>query len=358
MGIDFFRKARKITMHACGIFILFIGICHVSWAITLNSLYSTSVPAENKNTVARSELLQQAFRQVIRQVAGTEKLLQNEQVIVAEDKADNYVSQFSYIDDPEYGLQLQVDFNNNMIKELLRSTGQPFLGSHRPLTLAWIVIDDLDGQSIVGGGVKTDVQKIVENLTHKQGLPVIIPMNDLTDQSIIDAKDISSMSVQPLKDSATRYQADVILSAKITQFAGEWKGKYTLFCADQTISGELVGKELSEQIASLIQGLSDGLVEQYSVVGKDDSNNNIVLRVDNISSLEKYAKISRYLQNLPVVLGMQVLKVEPDKIEFGLQLLSDKESLIRTLEIDKLLTSNTDEEFALDVNTLRYKATL
>lgn len=345
--VNFKSSIIKILYLAC------VAVSCSANAIQVFNLYTVEVPAIDKQTSTRADLLSGAFDSVLVKISGSKDILMHDGLDSPRKNASDYVQRYSYknkIVGNENGLSqeqtfLVVNFNESMINSLISSLEKPYLGSNRPLTTVWL---DIEGDMLD----RNQIEEILEELADNYGIPVALPLLDLQDRSNVEDFDIKNFDEHKLTLASQRYGADIILAGAVRNFAGHWMTSWKIINADGAESWKINGLELDTQIEEVLSRLSEYMVKNYGNAAHNDflsSSTNI--KVSGINRVEDYARIYDYLRNLSNVDQVEVYKIESTMVEFKVTADGGFLSLQKTIALDRVLVP----EGSANPDSLEYK---
>lgn len=350
-------------------------------AVEVNDLYQASVTINSRNNTDRAIALKEALAAVMVKVGGNKSVLDN---LIIKKSLNNYrlyLNQYRYqldttptikpiIDNQtqDKKLLLLASFNEDKINQLFQQANLAIWGSLRPQVLLWLVNEDGLNRTIMSNSTDSPLPLMVNDFSAQRGLPIIMPLMDLTDASQITLSDIWGRFEQPVKKASSRYLVEAIVVMRIsnsslhayesennvdvepnncglacTQNIVREQG-YTL---DWSLSGlSLKGDQRrfsqqyqgSERKKLLQQGLADitELIYQYYALSTT-SKNDFIIEVANVDSLAIYVDVVGFLTNLSAVKSVTLLNAEGTSRLFNLQLLGSSDAFIASLTLNKQL---------------------
>ncbi|MDX2367066.1 MAG: DUF2066 domain-containing protein [Colwellia sp.] len=347
-------------------------------AVEVNDLYQASVTINSRNNTDRAIALKEALAAVMVKVGGNKSVLDNKIIKKSLNEHQLYLSQYRYqlntirtmnpiaeAQTQTKQLFLLASFNEDKITKLFQQAHLAIWGSLRPQVLLWLVNEDGLTRTIASNSIDSPLPLMVNNFSAQRGLPIIMPLMDLTDASQITLSDIWGRFEQPVLKASSRYFAEAIVIMRISNSSlVDFKSKRTLKEQGYTLDWSLLGlspkgeqKTFSQQYQGsdqnklLQQGLADitDLIYQYYAL-TTTSNNEIIIEVANVDSLSTYVDVFDFLTNLSAVKSVTLLQAEGTSRRFNLQLLGSPDALVASLTLNKQLKQFIDPR-------ARYKAT-
>jgi uncharacterized protein len=166
---------------------------------------------------------------LVLRLTGDAKALQSPGLEAIRKDPQQIISRFGYDAGPPESLQ--VDFDPVSTDRALRQAGLSLWGSNRPALLGWWLNDSVEGSSLVGDG--QSVAEPLRRAAQHRGLPLRLPLADLSEQLVATAENLEGSNPAPLKDASERYGADALLAVHAREDDGKWTAKWRLWVGDQ-----------------------------------------------------------------------------------------------------------------------------
>jgi len=355
-------------------------------AVEVKDLYEASVTITSRNNADRVIALKEALAAVMVKVGGNKNVLDNK--IIKKSLIDYrlYLNQYRYqlktihtikptAENETHTKQLFLlaSFNEDKINQLFQQANLAIWGRLRPQVLLWLVNEDGLSRTIVSNSTDSKLPAKVNDFSVQRGLPIMMPLMDLTDTSQIKLSDIWGRFEQPVRKASKRYVAEAIVVMRIsnssllafkeedsidvkTDNCGLLCTQATLKEKNYTLDWSLLGWNLDgrpqrfsqqyqgkESQKLLQQGLADitELIYQHYALSTT-SYNDFIIEVANIDSLATYVDVFNFLTNLSAVNSVTLLKAQGASRRFNLQLLGSSNALVASLKLNKQLKQFID----------------
>ena len=190
-------------------------------------------PVSSQTPEERTQATQKALETLVLRLTGDAKAVQSPALEAIRKDPQQIISQYGYDAGPPESLQ--VDFDPVSTDRALRQAGLSLWGTNRPALLGWWLNDSVDGSSLVGDG-----QSAAEPLrlaAQHRGLPLRLPLADLSEQLVGTAENLEGSNPAPLKDASERYGADALLAVHAHEDEGKWTAKWRLWVGEQQEQG-------------------------------------------------------------------------------------------------------------------------
>jgi len=289
--------------------LLFVGCLSLvslpGFAETVSNLYQVREPVTGQSPDERDRATQAALETLVLRLTGDPKAPQSAALADLRKNPQQIISQFGYDAGPPESLQ--VDFDPSSTDRSLRQAGLSLWGSNRPVILGWWLNDATDGSNLVGDG-----QPSADPLRHAaqhRGLPLRLPLADLSEQSVGTAKNLEGTDAGPLKEASERYGADALLAVHAREDAGQWQGKWRLWLGDQKEQGTATGATPDALADAVFLAISERLAPRF--VARPGVSTSMVIDVQGMT-LERYAQLGRLLEQF----GGRLKSVDGDHITY------------------------------------------
>ena len=169
---------------------------------------------------------------------------------------------------------LWMRFDEGAISKLLHDNQMPVWGRTRPATLLWLVVDDRRKRTLISNDKQAKARLIIEQQAKLRGLPLRLPLYDLTDRANLSVSDIWGNFEEAILRASSRYQTEAVLVGRVYRTSSNnWDGRWTLYTEGRQQSWQTSGESLE---VALLPGVSQttGILAQHyaqvdSVIGSD-----------------------------------------------------------------------------------------
>ncbi|HSX20538.1 MAG TPA: DUF2066 domain-containing protein [Gammaproteobacteria bacterium] len=333
-------RARRLQIFLAILLSLVGGYSH-GYDVQMDNLYTVVIQVTDNNIATRNKHLPQAFEQVIKKVASSNHVLHHQEYINAREHLDRFVNHYFFTeDDGDYTLTLR--FNEQMINRLVAKMGRTTLGKTRQQVLLWLVTQQNNNAQFVAYEVDGTLAHHVDRLALDYGVPIILPLLDLTERVFIRERDVLDFNVRPLQQAAERYNTSTILLGKAQSLAGIWHCEWRLIDGDQNISWTSNSPDLKAELEQMINRLADQMVAQKHNMQQQTTKlaTGITVRVNGITSVADYTKVFDHLKRLSLVQQVDAGSMDGDQATFVVKADGGAIGLSRALQMDTVLVSD------------------
>ncbi len=347
--------------------ILLLLLCmRTASAVTVDDLYTIELPVADQTTSLRLDAFTEAFKQVIVKVSGSDDALRSPALKRPIERNSRYVKQFSYVtrqsqDEQELSsalLYLRIDFNQQLVENLLRDNNFPIWGRERPGSLLVISYDEDENIQMVAGDTTPEVVDLLDAAASRQGLPLLLPLMDLEDMSLVHIGDVISRHFEKIEIMASRYSPEVLVVGQILGRSDTgWQGDWEVRFLDQIFKWRYQGSSKDVVVDQLINHLAKVLALEYALEDHNSLNQKLFLSVSAMTGIRSLIAVQQYLQSLNVVDSVRVSSVDQNVVTYVVRLRNDVEDLQRLIEFGNLLEQENFPQLNVqnqDAITLNY----
>jgi hypothetical protein len=157
---------------------------------------------------------------------------------------------------------------------------------------------------------------------------------------------LSNSSLLPQKDNSEQVNDCLLCPKETQQYALDWS-----FIADaQGYNRDQIGAQIfgdisygnspDELLQEALSLISDQIYQKYAL--NSDVDNNYIIDVANISSLQSFIEVERFLEQLSSVKSVKLINASGDNRRFELALKSSGQAFLASLKLNKQLDRFVD----------------
>ncbi|WP_232771231.1 DUF2066 domain-containing protein [Colwellia sp. 75C3] len=339
-----------------------------STALEVNDLYQAKVVVDSQDRAQREQATKKALQGVFLKVGGKKSVLAHDVLKKAQKRASRYVSQYRYQRKDDQ-LSLIVSFNEDKVNQLFEEANLALWGSLRPQVLLWLIDEQGVSRSIVASDADSIIPSSVNDFSTQRGLPIIMPLMDLTDSTQVVLSDFWGYFPEQIQQASLRYFADTIVVMRVSDSSLVDVNENTvesntlndascgLLCEQQEL---VIPKVLDwrvftqgirytqkyqgvDKVSLINQGLSDItelIYQSYALLASAESD--FVIEVKNVTSLTSDTQLFNFLTDLSAVKAVTLISAQGDVRQFKLDLIGSKASFLASLRLNNKLTQQFD----------------
>jgi hypothetical protein len=330
-----------------GVFLLLLAGMQAAHAVKIKSIYAAEVPVLSQDVKLREQAIQQAFVQTLSKMSGSTAILQNPVIKAALPNATNEVGEFGYVPSGNASLPyvLKVQFDSKAMKKLLREAKEPIWDESRPLVVAWLTVESggstpevLDNQS------NNEFAQLLKKEAFKRGLPLMLPIMDLTELNAVTSADIRAKSVGPLQKAAARYHSDGILIGSIDVKNKRLNGHWKLVLGPDQWDWDLSSDSTPELVALLTDKLVNTLAGRYAAIQTEQDSSEVTLVVKGVAEQDDFENMIRFVKRISLIQEMEIENVAGDEVVLHLNIQGAKTALMQEASVGQHLQLQIEKD--------------
>ncbi|MGB2271549.1 MAG: DUF2066 domain-containing protein [Pseudomonadales bacterium] len=253
-------------------------------------------------------------------------------------------------------LRLQLVFQAEAIKTLLRQAGAPFWQANRPGVLVWLVEQQANDRVLVNAANAPHFYRVLNRRAEARGIPLIQPLLDLEEASQINADDVWALSVPIINKASERYDNGAVLVGKLSQaYDKSWFGQWTLLYRGERKIEYFRGSDLSKYFGLGTDMVADRLAADYAVVTSQQQGRDLTIKFSGVKGHNDYVALSEYLRQVPALKSIQLSHIDGEFCYFSLDATHDINKVRALIELNKrILPSNNEDAIMAPGNRLEY----
>lgn len=352
-------------------------------ALEVTDLYQASVPVDSQATKQRSAAIKEALRAVMVKVGGKQSILSNAQLKKAVNNYNTYVTQYRYTRNNRQ-LSLQVSFNEKKVNQLFQQANLPIWGSLRPQVLLWLIEEQGLNRTILSNSTLSNLPLVVDNFSKRRGLPINMPLMDLTDATQVSLSDLWGRFEQPIREASARYVPQTIvvmrlsnssLLAQDTSILGDSIDDkvnesladcgilcvehetqqhlvldWSLFSQQKRVTKQYQGTDQQSLVNEALSDITDLIYQHYAL--STTANNEFLIDVANVDSLKVYTQVFDFLDDLSSVKSVTLVSAQGSLKRFELKLLGSQSAFLASLQLNKQLKQYIDPLAVVDTDAI------
>ncbi|OSO74309.1 hypothetical protein B6N17_005600 [Stutzerimonas stutzeri] len=306
---------------------LALGMALPSQAEQLRGLYQVHEAVSGQQAQERAAALQRAFDTLLLRLTGDAEVGKRQAVAALREDPQQLISKYGY-----EGEHIVVDFDPGTTERSLRRAGVALWGANRPSVLSWWLNERVEGTQLVGDG--QDSAAPLRAAAQHRGLPLRLPLADLSEQLLATPEALGANSQQTLGEASERYDADVLLAVHAREGDSGWQAQWNVWLDDGQRDGKAEGENLEALADAVMLAVSQYLAPRYVVAPGAASD--ITLEIIG-ADVARFAELDRLLEPF----GGSLLRVESDRLVYRVN--ASPEQLRAQLSLARLHEVSEDE---------------
>ncbi|MEP1215012.1 MAG: DUF2066 domain-containing protein [Marinobacter sp.] len=343
-------QAAQIIRWSVGLFGLLALLAAPAAAVTVTGLYSVEVPVAGSQPADLAQGYADGLSRVFVRVSGSREVLDNEGVRALLDDAESLLQSYQFLRSDRNQHRLRMSFGAVGVNRALASVDAPVWGANRPLTLAWIAVEDggrralvhADGQDSSGND---EWRRIIQDAAVDRGLPVSLPPADYSqDRELLS--DIWGQFTSSVRRASAELEHDLVSLVRVRRSGSQWRAGWVFDGMGLDSAEQSVTADTREELASrLIGRWAEMFADRYAVAGSDlDEAPRVDIVVHGVTSLTDYARVSDALESLSPVTEAGATQARQDQLKLRVVFSGEMEQLKQYIALDARLVPLSDAE--------------
>lgn len=343
-------QAARIIRRSVRLFGLLALIAAPAAAVTVTGLYSVEVPVTSSQPADLEQGYADGLSQVFVRVSGTRDVLGNEGVKALLDDAESLLQSYQFLRSDRDQHRLRMSFGAVGVNRALASVDAPVWGANRPLTLAWIAVEESGRRTLVhadgeDSGGNNQWRQIFENAAVDRGLPVSLPPADYgQDRELLS--DIWGQFTSSVRSASEELEHDLMSLVRVRRSGSQWRAGWVFDGMGLDSTEQSVTADTKEELAARVIGRwAEMFADRYAVAGSDVGESpQVDIVVHGVTDLTDYASVNGVLKNLSPVLEAGATQARENQLKLRVVFSGEMEQLKQYIALDPRLVPLSDAE--------------
>lgn len=298
------------------ILVLFLAsFCAPASAVTVSGLYSAEVPVAGSSTAELERGYAAGLSKVFVRVSGTRDVLNLDGIKPLLADAQSLLLSYQVLRSETGESRLRMAFGAVGVNRALASVNAPVWGANRPLTLAWIAVQNRGSRSLV---TSTDVdvwQSAFNQAAGDRGLPVALPSKKFSGNREL-LSDIWGQFVSRVRSTSEDIDHDALALVRISRSGGQWRAGWVFDGKAMDAAEEsLTADSPDALVQAVVNRWAEKYASRYAVAAGDvDESPQVDIVLRGVSSLADYGKINKVLEGLTPVVSVSAARVKDNQL--------------------------------------------
>ncbi|GGX65365.1 DUF2066 domain-containing protein [Saccharospirillum salsuginis] len=332
------------------------------WAAQTLELYDESaILAQNARPSDQNDAVAEALGRVLVRVTGDADIVDTEVGQAMVEDANDYLSTFRFersdvtltnlLGEPVATKRMIMRFDRGAVEQSLSRNRLPIWGPKRPETLIWMA-DRLDGSNrILADSDNSDLAQALKSSARERGVPLTLPLMDLDDSFQVNFTDIYGLFTADITEASERYRPDAVVLARLARENQGYQADFVFMMSDDRQRFRVQAESEEALMQAMVDRIAGRLADQYAVVMDPSMAGQISLRINAVNNLATLAAVERYLDSLNLVTSVTLRQVQPESVQFDLDISGDRNQLRDALALDERLQSVEEDDLQSQLDT-------
>ncbi len=345
--------------------LVFFGVQAAHASAPEDWLYTVQQPVVNQSEQRRQVAAREALLEVLSRVTGLSTVPRNAAINAALARPDRFYSEFVFARSDGVGpssgedaLALQIRFQERAVLDLVRNAKLPIWWSGRPMSMAWVVVEENGQRVILRDGSELELAATLLQQAQRRGLPLALPLLDLQEAVQVAPGIVWGNFLPTLVDATSRYGIQQIMVGRMraetygteTLYSGDWQ---VAFADDlDPITSNFSGLS-AIQVARLGAELAAGYFAPPMTIFSGDQFDH-ALGIFGVSDVAQYARMSDYFRQFEFVDDVVVSSILNGRVNLTVSTSASEKLLLSLLTREGQLQL-LDESVVSDAISLEWR---
>lgn len=333
--------------------VLLAAVATPASAVTVTGLYSVEVPVRGSSPAELSQGYADGLAKVFVRVSGSRDVLNNEGVRALLGDAETLLQSYQVLRSNSGDL-LRMTFGAVGVNNALASVNAPVWGANRPLTLAWVAVEERGSRTLLtrsgstdqtGGGSDTRWSRAFSQAALDRGLPITLPPETMaSDRELLS--DIWGQFTSRVKSSSEDIGHDVMALVRVSRSGGQWRAGWIFDGMGMDEGEQSVTADTEQQLAEEVIGLwAEAFASRYAVAAGDvDELPKVDIVISGVATLKDYGNIVDVLDDLTPVQDVNASRVAGDQLTLRVAFSGELEQLREYIALDTRFVPLSESE--------------
>ncbi|MBB5322784.1 DUF2066 domain-containing protein [Marinobacter oulmenensis] len=287
-------------------------------AVTVSGLYDASVAIGGTAGDDLQAGYEEGLRRVMVRVSGTAEVLGMDGIEGVLDEAESLLLSYQ-VRSANGGNRLEMSFGAVGVNRALASIEAPVWGANRPLTLAWVAVQERGGRYLLteaGASERASQwQRAFKWAAASRGLPVAFPPEQVaSDRGLLS--DLWGQFTGRIRDASETISYGALAMVRVRRSGDQWRADWTHDGMGEARADDSVTASSPAELAdAVISRWAEGYASRYAVSAGDVGESpKVDIVLDGVSSLADYGKVGDALENLTPVESVHPLRVRGSRL--------------------------------------------
>ncbi|MCK0106401.1 DUF2066 domain-containing protein [Marinobacter sp. S0848L] len=323
-------------------------------AVTITGLYNADVPISDSSSSSVKAGYEAGLREVLVRVSGSRDVLELEGIDQLLSKAESLVLAYQ-VGQSQGQSRMQMSFGAVGVNRGLAALDAPVWGANRPLTLAWIAVEDRGQRQLITGNAdassETDSgaewRQYFMAAASERGLPMVFPDSQFSgDRSLLS--DLWGQFVDRLEAASEGQAYDVITLMRISRSGGQWRAGWVFDGMGMDASERSASAGTPAELATkVVDQWAEFYASRYAVAAGNVADSPAVdVVLDGVTSLADYGRVVKALQSMTPVRSVGASRIRDERLTLEVAFSGELNQLQEYIALDPRFVAQSSEDAA------------
>ncbi|HLV76417.1 MAG TPA: DUF2066 domain-containing protein [Marinobacter sp.] len=304
-------------------------------AVSVPGLYYAEVPVADSASGALQQGYRDGLRQVLVRVSGSEEVLSLDGIDQVLAEAESLLQGYQ-VGSEDGQARLQMSFGAVGVNRALASVGAPVWGANRPLTLAWVAVEDRGSRNLLVSGDDRELwREAFEIAARVRGLPVAFPSGEHAGNRSL-MSDLWGQFVGRIEQASEDIAYDVLALVRVSRSGGHWRAGWVIDGMGMDAAERSVTADTPENLArAVVDHWAEQYARRYAVAAGDVGEApGVDVVFEGVSTVADYAGVIGVLEELTPVDSVSATRVRGERLTMRIAFTGELEQLKEYMALD------------------------
>lgn len=269
--------------------VLTVSMLMMTTSLAATPVATVEVPLNGQSNEQITPLLTTGLTKVMARLTGNPQIAEQAAVLPLLKDPNAFIEHYKQQATPS---KLSIAFDQAAITAALNKAGIATWTAQKPVILLWWITNQQTNTTLLDEA-QTNT-KIIQQAAIEEGLPLRIPLADLTEQALTDKAIFTAVKPDAIFQASAKYNANVILAVAANHTADNWQLNWRLWQANSSqliAQGQTAASSLTEAAANLLAAINPPLAKIYVVSAGEAKKLTITFKQVNFSSYVQISKL-------------------------------------------------------------------
>lgn len=335
-----FRSVAFLVAAAASLLLTLAG---PAAAVTVSGLYNVDVAVDGTGADDLQAGYAEGLRRVMVRVSGSRDVLELDGIDEVLANAESLLLAYQ-VRRNDGESRMQMSFGAVGVNRALASISAPVWGANRPLTLAWVAVEDRgDRQLVVAAsdesgredGATAGWRQHFLAAADERGLPVAFPPQSVQgDRALLS--DLWGQFTGRIREASADMSHDAIALMRVSRSGGQWRAGWVFEGMSMGSAEQSVTADNPAELARAVVGRwADAYASRYAVAaGEVGDSPRVDIVLEGVSSLADYGQIGKALSGFTPVVSVGASRVRNERLTVQVTFTGELDQLRQYIALD------------------------
>ncbi|WP_372972131.1 DUF2066 domain-containing protein [Marinobacter sp.] len=309
-----------------------------AYGVVVDDLYRATVPVSGGSDEELAEGYRQGLARVLVKVSGDRSVVNQDEVATVLEDAGSLVDGRQLRTSGDDSRELRLQFSRSGVNRALADAGARVWGMNRPLTLAWVAVQDGGDRGLLAETGESSEQgwsALLIDEADARGIPLALPPADRAgDRRLLS--EVWGQFMGQVSRASSGLEHDLLAVVRISRLGSGWQASWLYEGAGIEQSRSVTAETPQTLVEEMVDNWASDLAGRYGVSGGAiESGPRVRLQLDGVDSPGAYAAAKRALAQLNPVKSVGAVAVTPDHIVFEVEYEGELSQLRQNIALEQ-----------------------